>query len=134
LGGVFNIFSSEERMAIRKVLIVDDSPTDLSNLEKIISETEREVITASNGSDAIAKAKSDKPDIIFMDIVMDKMDGYEATRTLTNDSATKAIPIIFVSSKRQKADRVWAKMQVGKDLVSKPYTKEQILDQLKAYE
>jgi CheY-like chemotaxis protein len=121
-------------MAIRKVLIVDDSPTDLSNLEKIISETERDVVTASNGSDAIAKAKSEKPDIIFMDIVMDKMDGYEATRTLTNDSATKAIPIIFVSSKRQKADRVWAKMQGGKDLVSKPYTKDQILDQLKAYE
>ena len=121
-------------MAIRKVLIVDDSPTDLSNLEKIISDTDREVITASNGSDAIAKAKSDKPDIIFMDIVMDKMDGYEATRTLTNDSSTKAIPIIFVSSKRQKADRVWAKMQGGKDLVSKPYTKDQILDQLKAFE
>ena len=80
------------------------------------------------------KAKAEKPDIIFMDIVMDQMDGYEATRTLTNDSATKAIPIIFVSSKRQKADRVWAKMQGGKDLVSKPYTKDQILDQLKAYE
>lgn len=121
-------------MAIRKVLIVDDSPTDLSNLKKIISDTEREVITASNGREAIAKAKSDKPDIIFMDIVMDKMDGYEATRTLTNDSATKAIPIIFVSNKRQKADRVWAKMQGGKDLVSKPYTKEQILEQLKVYE
>jgi CheY-like chemotaxis protein len=121
-------------MAIRKVLIVDDSPTDLSNLEKIISDSEKEVVTASNGHDAIAKAKSEKPDIIFMDIVMDQMDGYEATRTLTNDSATKAIPIVFVSSKRQKADRVWAKMQGGKDLVSKPYTKEQILDQLKAYE
>tara|TARA_R110002072_G_scaffold14582_9_gene60239 strand:- start:54232 stop:54597 length:366 start_codon:yes stop_codon:yes gene_type:complete len=121
-------------MPISKVLIVDDSSTDLSNLEKIISDTEKEVITASNGSDAIEKAKSEKPDIIFMDIVMDQMDGYEATRTLTNDSATKTIPIVFVSSKRQKADRVWAKMQGGKDLVSKPYTKEQILDQLKAYE
>ena len=121
-------------MAIRKVLIVDDSPTDLTNLQQIITETGREVITASNGKDAIEKAKNENPDIIFMDIVMDKMDGYEATRTITNDSDTKAIPIIFVSSKKQKADRVWAKMQGGKDLVSKPYTKDQILDQLKAYE
>ena len=121
-------------MAIRKVLIVDDSPTDLANLEQIISETNKQVVTATNGKDALEKAKAEKPDIIFMDIVMDQMDGYEATRTLTNDSATKAIPIIFVSSKRQKADRVWAKMQGGKDLVSKPYTKDQILDQLKAYE
>ena len=124
----------EKRMTINKVLIVDDSPTDLTNLETILTNEVKEVITASNGNDAIAKAKSEKPDIIFMDIVMDKMDGYEATRTLTNDSATKSIPIIFVSSKRQKADRVWAKMQGGKDLVSKPYTKDQILDQLKAYE
>ncbi|MCZ6803279.1 MAG: response regulator [Proteobacteria bacterium] len=121
-------------MAISKVLIVEDSATDLLNLETIINETNKEVITASNGNDAIAKAKSEKPDIIFMDIVMDQMDGYEAARTLTNDSATKTIPIVFISSKRQKADRVWAKMQGGKDLVSKPYTKEQILDQLKAYE
>ncbi len=121
-------------MAIKKVLIVDDSATDLSNLEQIITETEREVITATDGSDAIAKARQERPDIIFMDIVMDKMDGYEAVRTLTNDSATKAIPIVFVSSKHQKADRVWAKMQGGKDLVSKPYTKEQILDQIRAYE
>ena len=121
-------------MAINKVLIVDDSPTDLSNLVNIINDTDKEVVTASSGSEAIEKAKSEKPDLIFMDIVMDQMDGYEATRTLTNDSATKAIPIVFVSSKKQKADRVWAKMQGGKDLVSKPYTKEQILDQLKAYE
>ena len=121
-------------MSIRKVLIVDDSATDRSNLEKIITESQREVITATDGNDAINKAKNERPDMIFMDIVMDKMDGYEATRTLTNDSATKAIPIIFVSSKHQKADRVWAKMQGGKDLVSKPYTKDQILDQIKAYE
>lgn len=121
-------------MAIKKILIVDDSPTDLSNLGQIINEYKKEVITASDGSDAIEKAKSEKPDLIFMDIVMDQMDGYEATRTLTNDSATKAIPIVFVSSKHQKADRVWAKMQGAKDLVSKPYTKEQILDQIKAYE
>ncbi len=121
-------------MTIKKVLIVDDSPTDLVYLEKIIVETKREVITARNGTDAVEKARTEKPDIIFMDIVMDKMDGYEATRVLRKDSATKSIPIIFVSSKRQKADRVWATMQGGKDLVSKPYTKEQIMDQLKTYD
>lgn len=120
-------------MAIKKVLIVDDSPTDLSNLSNILSALDCEIVTANNGKDAIAKAKSEKPDIIFMDIVMELMDGYEAARTITNDSATKSIPLIFVSSKKQKADRVWAKMQGAKDLVSKPYTAEQIMDQIKAY-
>ena len=120
-------------MAISKILIVDDSPTDLSNLAGILKATGCTILTANNGKEAIATAKSEKPDIIFMDIVMDEMDGYEATRTITNDSATKSIPVIFVSSKKQKADRVWAKMQGAKDLVSKPYTPDQILDQLKNF-
>ncbi len=118
-------------MPIKKVLIVDDSPTDLSNLKNILSTLDCEVVTATNGKEAIAKANSEKPDIIFMDIVMEKMDGYEAARTITNDSATKSMPLIFVSNKKQKADRVWAKMQGAKDLVSKPYTSEQIMDQIK---
>ena len=120
-------------MTIKKVLIVDDSPTDLSNLKNILSSIDCEIVTANNGKEAITKAKSEQPDIIFMDIVMEKMDGYEAARTITNDSETKSIPLIFVSSKKQKADRVWARMQGAKDLVSKPYTAEQIMDQIKAH-
>jgi twitching motility two-component system response regulator PilH len=120
-------------MAIEKVLVVDDSMTDLKYLEKIVSGSGCKVVTARNGKQAVAAAKSEKPDLIFMDIVMDEMDGYEATRLLSNDKETQNIPVIFVSSKRQKADRVWAKMQGGKDLVSKPYTPDQILDQLKAH-
>jgi twitching motility two-component system response regulator PilH len=120
-------------MAINKVLVVDDSLTDRSNLEKILADAGCTVITAANGKEALQKAKQEKPDIIFMDIVMDEMDGYEATRTLTNDSETRSIPVVFVSSKRQKADRVWARMQGGKDLISKPFTAEQIMNQLKAY-
>ncbi|MEX2516552.1 MAG: response regulator [Gammaproteobacteria bacterium] len=119
-------------MAINKILIVDDSSTDRSNLANIVSAVGCTVLTASNGREAVTIAKQERPDIIFMDIVMDEMDGYEATRTLTNDSETKAIPVVFVSSKRQKADRVWAKMQGGKDLVSKPYTAQQIMDQIKS--
>lgn len=120
-------------MAINKVLIVDDSSTDRSNLSNIVDAAGCTVLTASNGREAVEMAKQEKPDIIFMDIVMDEMDGYEATRTLSNDVSTKSIPVIFVSSKRQKADRVWAKMQGGKDLVSKPFSAQQIMDQIKAY-
>lgn len=120
-------------MTISKVLIVDDSPTDRSNLANIVNDAGCTVLTANNGREAVEKAKQEKPDIIFMDIVMDEMDGYEATRTLTNDSATQNIPVVFVSSKRQKADRVWAKMQGGKDLVSKPFTAQQIMDQIKSF-
>lgn len=120
-------------MTMKKILVVEDSPADRNNLEEIIRNAEYEVLTATNGKEGMEIALKESPCMIFMDIVMDDTDGYEAARNLSNDASTKSIPIVFVSSKHQKADRVWAKMQGGKDLVSKPYTPEQILDQIKTY-
>ena len=117
-------------MAIQKILICDDSPTDLANLKNALSNTDCLLITASNGEEAVFKAKSEQPDVIFLDIVMPGMDGYAACRALRNDPETKHIPVIFVSSKHQKADRVWAQMQGAKDLVAKPYQAEDIADKL----
>ena len=120
-------------MTAKKILVADDSPADLSNLVSILSDMGFNVLTANNGRDAISLAKSEKPDLIFMDIVMEHMDGYEAARTLSNDSVTESIPLIFVSNKKQKADRVWAKMQGAKELISKPYTADQITDNIKTH-
>ncbi len=117
-------------MAVKKVLVVDDSTADLLNLQKIISDAGYLVITATSGQESIDKAKSESPDIIFMDIVMDSMDGYQACRELTQDEKTKDIPVVFVTSKNQKADRMWAEMQGGKALITKPYTPDQILEQI----
>ena len=118
-------------MAIKKVLVCDDNATDLANIEKIVSGAGCVVIKATGGKEAVEKAKAEKPDLIFMDIVMPEMDGYAATRALQGDPATKSIPVVFVTSKTQKADKVWAQMQGGKDLVGKPYTPEDILEQIK---
>ena len=118
-------------MAIRKVLVCDDSTADRTNLERIVSGTGCVVITANNGKEALEKAKAEKPDLIFLDIIMPDMDGYATCRALTNDPETKNIPVVFVTSKGQKADRVWAQMQGGKDLVAKPYSPDQIVEQLK---
>ena len=118
-------------MATRKILAVDDSPADLANLKAVLSEAGCVVLTATNGKEAFAKAKADHPDMIFLDIIMPEMDGYEACRLLANNPDTKDIPVVFCTSKGQKADRVWAQMQGGKDLVAKPYKKEQILEMFK---
>lgn len=120
-------------MSINKVLVVDDSDTELSNIKSIISKTGCIVLSASSGLEAVEIAKRERPDMIFMDIIMPDMDGYEATRKLSNDSATRDIPIVFVSSKNQKADKLWAQMQGGKGYVTKPYTPEKIIDQLKSF-
>jgi twitching motility two-component system response regulator PilH len=118
-------------MPARKVLAVDDSAADLTNIRNVLTEAGCMVVTASNGKEAFDKAKSDQPDMIFLDIIMPEMDGYETCRMLANNPDTKNIPVVFVTSKGQKADRVWAQMQGGKDLVQKPYTKEQIVEMFK---
>jgi len=119
-------------MSIQKILICDDSQTDLMNLKNALADTHCILITASNGDEAVKKAKSEQPDVIFLDIVMPEMDGYAACRTLRDDPATKHIPVIFVSSKSQKADRVWAQMQGAKDLIAKPYEAKEIAEKLAA--
>jgi twitching motility two-component system response regulator PilH len=119
-------------MAIQKILICDDSQTDLMNLKNALVSTNCILITASDGEEAFKKAKSEKPDVIFLDIVMPGMDGYAACRALRDDPETKHIPVIFVSSKHQKADRVWAQMQGAKDLIAKPYEAKDIKEKLDA--
>lgn len=120
-------------MAINKILVVDDSSVDLMNLKHIVEEAGYQVVTASSGQDAIDKASAEHPDLIFMDVVMQQMDGYQACREITHNESTKDIPIVFVTSKGQKADRMWAEMQGGKSLVQKPYTPDQIIEQINAF-
>jgi len=123
----------ETSMPIQKVLVVDDSPADLANIKNILGEAGCVIVTATNGKEAIEKAKEEKPDLIFMDIIMPDMDGYAACRSLSNQAETKSIPVIFVTSKSQKADRLWAQMQGGKGFITKPYVADAITDQLKAF-
>ncbi len=118
---------------INKVLVVDDAQPDLDNLKKIILNEGHQVITAISGEEAIEKAKSMHPDIIFMDVIMDNKDGFEACREIIADKNTKNIPIVFVTGKCQKVDRVWAELQGGKALVAKPYTSDQIVHQLNRF-
>jgi twitching motility two-component system response regulator PilH len=119
-------------MTIKKVLVVDDSPTDLANIKSIVADTGCLVVTASNGKEAVEKARSEKPDLIFLDIVMPDQDGFSTCRTLTSENSTKDIPVVFVSSKDQKADRLWAQMQGAKGYIIKPYVANDIIDQIKA--
>jgi twitching motility two-component system response regulator PilH len=116
-----------------KVLICDDSATELANLRSILTDAGWHSVTATSGAEAVQKATNEKPTLIFLDIVMPDMDGYEACRQLQTNPDTKDIPVVFVSSKNQKADQIWAKMQGGKALIGKPYSADQILDTLKAY-
>jgi twitching motility two-component system response regulator PilH len=119
-------------VAIQKVLIVDDARPDLMNLERIVSAAGYTTLTATNGLQAVEMSKSAMPDVILMDVNMDQMDGFAATRAIGGDAATKSIPVVLVTSKNQKADRVWAQMLGVKGYVTKPYTPDQILNAITA--
>ena len=89
-------------MAIKKILIVDDSPTDRQFFMETLSKQGYQVVTAENGDEAITKSKSERPDLILMDVVMPGTNGFQATRAITRDEATKHIPVIVVTSKNQE--------------------------------
>jgi twitching motility two-component system response regulator PilH len=116
----------------KKVLVTDDSPVDQANIRNVLSDAGFLVVTASSGDEAIAKAKSEKPAIVFLDIVMPGMDGYETCRTLAADPETKDIPVVFVTSKGQKADKVWGQLQGAKGHIQKPFSADEVIDQVKA--
>ena len=114
-----------------RALVVDDAAMDRDRIAEILRRAGWEVGTAVSGRDALERARAERPNIIFMDIVMPEMDGFEACRRLSEDPRTRAIPVVFVSTKSQRADQLWARMQGGKDLIGKPYTASQLLDALK---
>ncbi len=123
----------EQTMTLR-ALIVDDEPLARRGLViRLSGFDDVEILReCGNGREAVAAIAELKPDVIFLDILMPDMDGFEACRQLCADGDTKDIPVVFVTSKHQKADRVWAQMQGGKALVAKPFTADDIIDQINA--
>ncbi len=117
-------------MAISKILVVDDTNTDRLNLQSILNEAGYQVVTASSGREAVEKVRSERPDLVFLDIIMEDMDGFQTCRKLSNDDNTKHIPVVMVSSKDQKVDMLWARKQGARAYITKPYTAQQITDQI----
>lgn len=119
-------------MAIHTVLVVDDSPTERYFLTDILRKNGYEVLTAESGESSINIAKSNKPDLILMDVVMPGLNGFQATRMLNRDADTKDIPVIMCTTKSQETDRVWGLRQGAVDYLVKPVVAEQLLNKIKA--
>jgi len=118
-------------MAIKNVLVVDDSPTDSHLLTEMLKKNGFTVTTASSGEEGITKAKSVKPDLILMDIVMPGMSGFEATRAITRDPDTTGIPVIICSTKGQETDKAWGLRQGARDYLVKPINEALLMEKIK---
>jgi len=114
-------------MAIKNILVVDDSPTDRQYMLETLAKKGFQVVTAESGEDAIVKAKAELPDLILMDVVMPGLNGYQATRQITRDDATKHIPVIMCTSKGADTDKIWGMRQGANDYLVKPVDAAQLL-------
>lgn len=116
----------------KRILIVDDE-RDLVDLLKARLEAQGfEVVTAYDGQEGLEKAKEEKPDLILLDVMMPKMDGYQVCRFLKFDEAFKQIPIIMLTARGQEQDQKKG-MEVGADAyVIKPFDKEDLLKKIQA--
>lgn len=119
-------------MAIKKILVVDDSPTERHVISEILKTRGYEIIFAEDGDSGVLKAKSEMPDLILMDVVMPGLNGFQATRAITKDPATEKIPVILCTTKGQETDRIWGLRQGAKDYVTKPIDTAELLGKIAA--
>ena len=111
----------------KKVLVVDDSDLDRLALAKIFEKNGYQVLTASDGPEGVEMAKAQKPDCVFMDVVMPTQSGFEATRTIRTDPATKHIPVVICTTKGLKTDDMWGRRQGASDYLVKPINEKAVL-------
>lgn len=111
-----------------RILIVDDSPTQTLSLSKILKKHGHEVLTAKDGGEGVEVAKKELPDLVLMDVVMPKINGFQATRQITKNPSTSHIPVIIVTTKDQETDRIWGARQGAKSYVTKPVEEDLLMD------
>lgn len=107
-------------MAMAKILVVDDSPTQLANMVRICEAQGHQTVTATNGMQGVELARTERPDLILMDVVMPELNGFQATRKITRDPETQHIPVVLVTTKDQDTDKVWGERQGAAGYIIKP--------------
>ncbi|MBA3581205.1 MAG: twitching motility response regulator PilG [Gammaproteobacteria bacterium] len=123
---------SEELTGL-KVMVIDDSKTIRRTAESLLKKVGCEVITASDGFEALAKISEHKPDIIFVDIMMPRLDGYQTCALIKNNSMFKSTPVVMLSSKDSIFDRARGRIVGSEKYLTKPFTKEDLLGAIKEH-
>ena len=115
-------------MAGQKILVVDDSLSQRLVLQELLTSHGHQVSLACDGEEGVAKARSELPDLIIMDIVMPGLNGFQATRAITTDETTWHIPVILLTAKDMDSDRVWALRQGATAFMNKPFDHNALLE------
>ena len=116
-----------------RILIVDDSPSQLMGIRRIVEKLGHDALTAEDGAAGVEAAKREIPDLILMDVVMPNLNGFQATRSITREATTKHIPVILVTTKDQDTDRVWGMRQGAKAYITKPFSESELSELITQY-
>jgi twitching motility two-component system response regulator PilH len=111
-----------------RILIVDDSPSQLLGMKRIVEKLGHEIVTAEDGASGVEVAKNTMPDLILMDVVMPNLNGFQATRAISKEPSTANIPVVLVTTKDQETDKVWGMRQGAKAYITKPFTEAQLIE------
>jgi twitching motility two-component system response regulator PilH len=114
-------------MSNTKILVVDDSPTDLHLMSTPLQKQGYHVVTATNGEEALEKAVSEHPTLVVMDVILPKKNGFQVCRQLKTGAATRNIKILLVTSKSQESDRFWGLKQGADEYMTKPFEDDTLL-------
>ena len=115
----------------RKILVIDDETELLKAISICLKASGYEVITAQDGQEGLEKAKASNPDLIILDVLMPKMDGYEVCRLLKFDEQYKSIPVIMLTAKVQDIDKAMGKKVGADDYITKPFETHDLIDKIK---
>ena len=121
-------------MPVHKILVVDDSKTELHHLSELLGKRGFSVRTAENGEEAMRRLAEEKPDLILMDVVMPGQNGFQLTRAITRDPRFADVPVIMCTSKNQETDKVWGMRQGAKDYIVKPVNADELLSKIRAFD
>ncbi len=124
---------AQARLAGTKVMVIDDSNTIRRSAEMFLKAAGCEVILAEDGFDALAKIADQHPQIIFVDIMMPRLDGYQTCALIKRNAHFKSTPVIMLSSKDGLFDRARGRMAGSDQYLTKPFTQETLIDAVNAY-
>ena len=125
--------SSRPRLAGLKVLVIDDSKTIRRTAETLLAREGCEVYTAVDGFDALSKIADHQPDIVFVDIMMPRLDGYQTCTLIKNNQRFRNTPVIMLSSKDGLFDKARGRIVGSEQYVTKPFTREELLDAIRKH-
>lgn len=114
-----------------RILLIEDSPTDTAVLTQMLERHGHAVTATSSAEEGIAKCRELLPDLVLMDVVLPGMNGFQATRTLSRDTATANIPVLVVSTKGMQTDQAWAQRQGARGYLVKPPVEKELADQVR---